>query len=133
MDSRPPPANRHFFPFLQRKAIGILVNPEDCEVTLNLIQTSAAWQESGIQPNWLLLKPQTLPNVPSVNSCLQQDLGAGRLGLQLSTTTPTSLTSALGDMETDNTEGNVQGMKIEHCPIPVADRPSYRYCWKWSP
>jgi hypothetical protein len=96
-----PPTTDDFFPFLLQRITGNPLTPEDAERTLTLIQMSAAWQESGIQPNWLHLPPQTPLNVP----------------MSLDPPSPSSFT--LVDMGIENAENSCTAMQLEDNPIPV--------------
>lgn len=98
-----PPISNDFFPFLQRRITGKPTHEESAS-TLNTIQASASWQESGIQPHWLDLHPPA-----SFNSS--------------TSSIPASLSRSLGDMElatdmdivaTDNSYGF---MRLEGHPI----------------
>jgi hypothetical protein len=99
------PVDVDFFPFLQRRTTGDTLTMEESQSALDCIQTSAAWQGSGIQPRWLLLQPQTSVNVPISPN-------------------PTAPLLTLGDMEISNTESGCQLMQLEDDPTP-ASSPSW--------
>jgi hypothetical protein len=83
--SDPSSPNDEFFSFLQQRVTGSTLTLEESRRTLNLIQTSTAWQETGIPPIWLTFPPQTSLNVPISPN-------------------PTSLLLTLGDMGITNTK-----------------------------